>query len=112
MAGVCSTPGCPDFTVYLGRCRRHARLHNRQQHRTTPTKATRTTAERQRRATAVAAHRAKHGDVCLGDTRHPAHPCTDLTADHITPVALGGAPDGPLRVTCRSANSRKAARHR
>jgi len=30
---------------------------------------------------------------------------TDLTADHVTPVAAGGAIDGPLRTLCRPCNS-------
>jgi 5-methylcytosine-specific restriction protein A len=30
---------------------------------------------------------------------------TDLTADHITPIAVGGDPLGPLRVLCRRCNS-------
>jgi 5-methylcytosine-specific restriction endonuclease McrA len=33
---------------------------------------------------------------------------TDLTADHITPLARGGHPLGPLRVLCRRCNSRRA----
>ena len=33
----------------------------------------------------------------------------DLTADHITPIANGGHPLGPLRVLCRSCNSRRGA---
>jgi 5-methylcytosine-specific restriction enzyme A len=36
----------------------------------------------------------------------------DLTADHITPLARGGHPLGPLRVLCRSCNSRSANRSR
>lgn len=110
MAGVCSTPGCPDFTVTDGKCGTHQRQANRHRHRTTPTKATRTWSERKRRARAVDAHRAEYGDWCLGDVDHEAHECHDLTADHVVAVANGGAPNGPLRVTCRSANSRKGAR--
>jgi 5-methylcytosine-specific restriction enzyme A len=32
---------------------------------------------------------------------------TDLTADHITPLARGGDPLGPIRVLCRRCNSRR-----
>lgn len=109
MAGVCCIPGCPEWSVRLGRCARHATQHDRHQAHTTPTKATRTWAERQRRARAVRAHRREHGDWCPG-YQVPAHPATDLTADHVTPIARGGRPDGPLTVLCRSCNSRKAAR--
>lgn len=34
---------------------------------------------------------------------------TDLTADHIHPVAAGGDPRGPLRTLCRPCNSRLGA---
>jgi 5-methylcytosine-specific restriction endonuclease McrA len=34
---------------------------------------------------------------------------TDLTADHVLPLALGGHPLGELRVLCRSCNSRRGA---
>jgi 5-methylcytosine-specific restriction endonuclease McrA len=33
----------------------------------------------------------------------------DLTADHITAMANGGDPLGPLRVLCRSCNSRRGS---
>lgn len=109
MAGVCSTPGCPDFTVTDGKCAIHQRQANRHRHRTTPTKATRTWSERKRRARAVDEHRAEHGDWCPGYQR-PAHEATDLTADHIQSVAAGGRPDGPHQVLCRACNSAKGAR--
>jgi 5-methylcytosine-specific restriction endonuclease McrA len=32
---------------------------------------------------------------------------SDLTADHVTPLAAGGHPLGQLRVLCRSCNSRR-----
>lgn len=82
------------------RCPKHNRLH--------PTNVNRNWAERQRRARAVAEHRTQHGDWCPGWHR-PAHPSSDLTADHITPVAAGGHPHGPLQVLCRSCNSSKQA---
>ena len=53
-----------------------------------------------RACAAIAAHpRCEH----CGATR-------DLTADHITPLALDGDPLGPLRVLCRTCNSRRGAR--
>lgn len=65
-----------------------------------------TARERTRRAEAVAAHRAEHGDWCPGWQR-PPHPSGDLTADHVVPVGAGGAEQGDLTVLCRSCNSRK-----
>lgn len=65
-----------------------------------------TSAERKRRAEAVAQHRQQFGDVCPGYMRDP-HPSTDLTADHPHAVARGGAEDQPLTVLCRSCNSSK-----
>jgi 5-methylcytosine-specific restriction endonuclease McrA len=35
---------------------------------------------------------------------------SDLTADHLTPIAVGGHPLGPLRVLCPSCNSRRGSR--
>jgi len=78
----------------------------------TPHKQTRpdlrTNASKRRHAKAVAAWVAVNGWWCPG-WRVPAHPATRLTADHITPVAADGDPDGPLQVLCLSCNSRKAA---
>ncbi len=66
-------------------------------------------AERTRRRRAVEAHRVVYGDVCPGFGVDP-HPSSDLTADHVTAVAAGGAEGGTLRVLCRSCNSRRGAR--
>jgi hypothetical protein len=66
-------------------------------------------AERKRRARLVADHRARVGDWCPGLGQHPAHPCADLVADHVVEVAAGGPASGPLRVLCRSENSRRSA---
>jgi hypothetical protein len=66
-------------------------------------------AERKRRARLVADHRARVGDWCPGLGQHPAHPCADLVADHVVEVAAGGPATGPLRVLCRSENSRRSA---
>lgn len=35
---------------------------------------------------------------------------SDLTADHVIPVSQGGT-NGPLRVLCRTCNSRRGDRH-
>jgi 5-methylcytosine-specific restriction protein A len=66
-------------------------------------------AERQRRRRLVANHRAEVGDWCPGLEDHPAHPCADLVADHVVEVAVNGLETGPLRVLCRSENSRRSA---
>ena len=111
MAGVCSVAGCPDFATYRGRCGIHAKATNQHQHRTVPTKMARTAPERRRRAAAVAAHRAAHGDWCPGYQR-PGHPATDLTADDVVPVSATGRPSEQLEVLCRSCNSRKGGASR
>ncbi|WP_182357764.1 HNH endonuclease [Tomitella gaofuii] len=90
-------------------CPTHARAREARAHGSTPTKVTRTWAERQRRAGVVESWRKFRGDWCPGFER-PPHRSSDLTADHVTPVASGGAADGPLGVLCRSCNSRKGVR--
>ena len=65
--------------------------------------------ERERRRKLVAEHRATIGDWCPGLGQHPAHPSADLVADHLVEVAAGGPASGPLRVLCRSENSRRSA---
>jgi 5-methylcytosine-specific restriction enzyme A len=67
-------------------------------------------AERDRRRRLVADHRAEVGDWCPGLEDHPAHPSADLVADHVVEVAITGLATGPLRVLCRSENSRRSAR--
>jgi hypothetical protein len=67
-------------------------------------------AERNRRRRLVADHRATVGDWCPGLEDHPAHPSADLVADHVVEVAISGLATGPLRVLCRSENSRRSAR--
>jgi 5-methylcytosine-specific restriction protein A len=68
-----------------------------------------TTAEKRRRAAAVAEWVSTHGQWCPGWQRE-AHPSSDLVADHIAAVAAGGPESGPLRVLCRSCNSARGAR--
>jgi 5-methylcytosine-specific restriction enzyme A len=65
--------------------------------------------ERERRRRLVADHRATVGDWCPGLANHPAHPSADLVADHVVEIAAGGLASGPLRVLCRSENSRRSA---
>lgn len=65
--------------------------------------------EAQRRADTVAAWVRLHGWNCPGWQRE-AHPSTDLTADHITPIQLGGPQGGPLTVLCQPCNSARGAK--
>ncbi|MFI9558857.1 hypothetical protein [Nonomuraea endophytica] len=95
-------PDCHQLHAGTGRC---ARCSTRAKRQVRPY----TSAERTRRAAAVATWRAEHGDWCPG-WRRPGHPARDLTADHIQAVAAGGREDGPLGVLCVSCNGRKAAR--
>lgn len=113
-AMICSAPGCPEPAAYRGRCREHASEHEARQRRAVPTKVLeRTAEERRRRSQAVAAHRRRFGDWCPGWGR-PPHEATDLTAQHVDALVLGGRADQPLGVLCRSCNSRHglAARRR
>lgn len=66
-------------------------------------------AEINRRAATVRAHVDAYGWVCPG-WDCAAHVATDLTADHVIPVGMGGDPAGPLRVLCRTCNGRKGNR--
>lgn len=109
MAGVCAEPGCPDWAERNGRCLDHDRARSRRQARTVPTKVARTHAVQLRRAQAVRRHRAEHGDWCPG-WGVPPHESTDLTADDPVAIANGGDPMQPLRILCRSCNSRKGNR--
>lgn len=105
---VCRIPGCPNIQPAT-LCPQHQQERDRHQRATTPTKVTRDAAEQKRRKAAVDAHRARYGNWCPGIGR-PAHEATDLTANHVTPIARGGDPRGPLTVVCRSCNSRQADR--
>lgn len=87
-----------------GRCLIHARLSNRSRHNTLYS----TRAWQRLSARIIARHRGQYGNWCPGYGRDP-HPAIDLTADHIVPLAAGGAPldIGNLAVLCRSCNSTK-----
>jgi 5-methylcytosine-specific restriction protein A len=54
------------------------------------------------------AWRGQHGNLCPGYQR-PGHPASDLTVDHVVPLAAGGAPLDIANCTalCRSCNSTK-----
>lgn len=59
------------------------------------------------RATKLAEHRARYGDVCPGWSR-PAHPSRQLTLDHVHPLAMGGAGiTDAVQVLCASCNTRR-----
>ncbi|MFI1520636.1 HNH endonuclease [Kitasatospora cineracea] len=59
---------------------------------------------------AVAAHRQQYGDWCPGHGV-PAHPSSDLTADHVVPLSKGGASTAEnTLVLCRGCNARKGNR--
>lgn len=105
---ICTIHGCPHVVTRLNRCPGHARELDLRQSRTTPTKRTRTWAERRRRSARVREHKASAGLWCPGYKR-PPHRATDFTAEHVHAVAEGGAPDGVLEVLCRACNSRHGA---
>jgi 5-methylcytosine-specific restriction enzyme A len=65
-----------------------------------------TWAERKAKAHLVQEWIRDFGYVCPG-YECPPHYSQDLTADHITPVALGGDVLGPMQVLCRQCNSRR-----
>lgn len=89
---------CPEHTTAQGRLRKER-----------PTNIGRDAAERERRAQAVAQHRARYGNTCPGFEIEP-HQASDLTADHIHSVEQGGDPNGELQVLCRHCNGRKSNR--
>lgn len=105
---VCAVPGCPSMQA-APRCPAHRRERDAHQRATVPTKTTRTHTERLRRTAVVDTWRTQHGNWCPGYGVSP-HRADRLTADHITPISRGGAPDGPLAVLCISCNARKGAR--
>jgi len=88
------------------RCTEHARQSNHSRHNELYS----TRAWQRLSARVIRAWRGEHGDWCPGYQR-PAHPASDLTVDHVVPLAAGGAPFdiGNTAVLCRSCNSTKGA---
>jgi len=77
-----------------------------------PRRAGHSRAETQRRAAVVKAWRAAHGNVCPAcgyRDRYPDGKPVKLTAEHLNPVALGGAEDGPLGVMCMRCQTRQGS---
>ena len=88
------------------RCTTHARQSNRSRHN-----ALYGTREWQHlSARVLRAWRGQHGNWCPAYLRDP-HPASDLTVDHVVPLAAGGAPldVANCAVLCRSCNSTKGA---
>jgi 5-methylcytosine-specific restriction protein A len=88
------------------RCTEHARQSNRSRHNAFYS----TRAWQRLSARVLRAWRGEHRDWCPGYQR-PAHRASDLTVDHVVPLAAGGAPFdiGNTSVLCRSCNSSKGA---
>ena len=66
--------------------------------------------ERVRRAKLVLHWRTEYGEICPGWGSRKSHHVTPpnyLTADHVVPVAAGGAEDGELAILCVECNGRK-----
>lgn len=89
------------------RCTTHARQSNRSRHNALYS----TRAWQRLSVRLLRAWRGEHGDWCPGYGR-PDHRASDLTVDHVVPLAGGGAPFelANTSVLCRSCNSRKGAR--
>jgi 5-methylcytosine-specific restriction protein A len=88
------------------RCTEHARQSNRSRHNALYN----TRAWQRLSARVLRAWRGEHGYWCPGYQR-PAHRASDLTVDHVVPLAAGGAPFdiANTSVLCRSCNSTKGA---
>lgn len=93
---------------HLPRCDEHYRIYEARTTRAKRARRPYTAAEQQRRAEAVAAHRAVKGDWCPG-WRRSAHVAHDLTAEHPIDVVAGGSEQQSLTVLCRGCNSSKGA---
>jgi 5-methylcytosine-specific restriction protein A len=104
-SGVKLCTVCGVVTSRAGsRCTEHARQSNRSRHNALYS----TRAWQRLSARVLRAWRGEHGDLCPG-YRRPAHGASDLTVDHIVPLAAGGAPFDVANtsVLCRSCNSTK-----
>ena len=88
------------------RCTEHARQSNRSRHNALYS----TRAWQRLSARVLRALRGERGNWCPGYQR-PAHRASDLTVDHVVPLAAGGAPFDITNcaVLCRSCNSTKGA---
>jgi 5-methylcytosine-specific restriction enzyme A len=88
------------------RCTTHARQSNRSHHNALYS----TRAWQRLSARVLRAWRGQHGNWCPGYQRN-AHGASDLTVDHVMPLAAGGAPFdiANCAVLCRSCNSTKGA---
>ena len=88
------------------RCLEHARQSNRSRHNALYS----TRAWQRLSARVLRAWRGQHGNWCPGYGR-AAHRASDLTVDHVVPLAAGGAPFDVANtgVLCRSCNSTKGA---
>ena len=98
---------CGVITSRAGsRCTAHARQSNRSRHNALYS----TRAWQRLSARVLRTWRGEHGDWCPGYQRD-AHRATDLTVDHVVPLAAGGPPFdiGNTAVLCRSCNSTKGA---
>ncbi len=98
---------CGVVTSRVGsRCTVHARQSNRSRHNALYS----TPAWQRLSARVLRAWRGEHGNWCPGYLRD-AHPASDLTVDHVVPLAAGGAPldIGNCAVLCRSCNSTKGS---
>jgi 5-methylcytosine-specific restriction endonuclease McrA len=98
----------------MGYClERCASRKQRARARISPTNSVRTSEVRRHRAATVKAHVDEHDGMghCpgYGVPPHVVFP-SELTADDVVPIARGGDPMQPLRVLCRSCNSRRGAR--
>ena len=105
----CLESGCPEFTTStrcdlhrLERERRRDRSHRR-----------RPRARWREQQAAIDRYVAEVGLWCPGWRDRPAHPVSDrseLTFDHLEPLALGGDVRGDGMVRCKPCNSARGAR--
>lgn len=106
----CLQPGCPTLTPRT-RCPTHERVQQRAKDAKRPQRRTHQAITTN--AQLVQAWVDEHGWWCPGladgPGAHANHPSTDLVADHVVPVAAGGAEDGAKRVICRPGNSARTA---
>jgi 5-methylcytosine-specific restriction protein A len=96
---------CGVVTSRVGsRCTDHTRQSNRSRHNALYS----TRAWQRLSARVLRAWRGEYGDWCPGYER-PSHRASDLTVDHVVPLAAGGAPFelANTSVLCRSCNSTK-----